>query len=58
MEDQKEQDRIRRRAYELWERQGSPDGRAEEFWEQAKAILAEEESQGSSVESPAAANSH
>ncbi|WP_244817392.1 DUF2934 domain-containing protein [Caballeronia sp. Lep1P3] len=46
MEDQKEQDRIRRRAYELWEREGSPDGRAEEFWQRAIESLDTESSQG------------
>jgi hypothetical protein len=58
MEDQKEQDRIRRRAYDLWERQGSPEGRAEEFWEQAKSILAEVDLQSASTasESPSDPN--
>lgn len=55
MEDQKEQDRIRRRAYEIWEREGSPDGRAEEFWEQAKTSLEEEDAQGTVV-TPAVAS--
>lgn len=49
MEDQKEQDRIRRRAYELWEREGSPDGRAEEFWQRAIESLDTESSQGTEV---------
>lgn len=55
MEDQKEQDRIRRRAYELWERQGSPEGRAEEFWELAKTSLAEEEPESAADTTPAEA---
>ncbi|SAL30064.1 hypothetical protein AWB73_02498 [Caballeronia turbans] len=46
MDDQKEQDRIRRRAYEIWEREGSPDGRAEEFWQQAIASIEAEDAQG------------
>jgi len=46
MDDQKEQDRIRRRAYEIWEREGSPEGRAEEFWEQAIASISAEDAQG------------
>ena len=29
--------RIRERAYALWERAGRPDGRADEFWQQARA---------------------
>jgi hypothetical protein len=49
MEDQKEQDRIRRRAYEIWEREGSPDGRAEEFWQQAKTSLEKEDAEGSGI---------
>ena len=52
MDDQKEQDRIRRRAYELWERQGSPDGRAEEFWELAKTSLEAEESGNPAADMP------
>ncbi|WP_321800422.1 DUF2934 domain-containing protein [Caballeronia sp. J97] len=46
MDDQKEQDRIRRRAYEMWEREGGPDGRAEEFWEKAIASIEAEDSPG------------
>ncbi len=29
------EDRIRRRAYEIWEREGRPDGRASEHWYRA-----------------------
>ncbi|SAK83588.1 hypothetical protein AWB82_05601 [Caballeronia glebae] len=47
VDDQKEQDRIRRRAYEIWEREGSPEGRAEEFWQQALASIEAEDSPGS-----------
>ena len=32
------QERVRERAYAIWLRQGSPDGRAEQFW-----LMAEEE---------------
>lgn len=28
-------ERVRRRAYELWEQAGRPHGRSDEFWEQA-----------------------
>jgi hypothetical protein len=35
-----DEDLIRRKAFELWEAEGRPDGRSEEFWEQAKASLA------------------
>ncbi|HEY1778847.1 MAG TPA: DUF2934 domain-containing protein [Roseiarcus sp.] len=30
---------VRRRAYELWERAGQPEGRSEEFWHAAIAEL-------------------
>ncbi|SAK56855.1 hypothetical protein AWB75_02144 [Caballeronia catudaia] len=46
MDEQKELDRIRRRAYEIWEREGSPEGRAEEFWQQALTSLEAEDSEG------------
>ncbi|WP_036025882.1 DUF2934 domain-containing protein [Paraburkholderia dilworthii] len=34
---------IQRRAYDLWLKAGSPEGRADEFWEQARLQLAEPE---------------
>jgi hypothetical protein len=33
------EDRIRRRAYEIWEREGRPEGRASEHWYQAASEL-------------------
>jgi hypothetical protein len=36
-------DRIRRRAYELWERDGSVHGRALDHWLQAEREIAEED---------------
>ena len=33
---------IRERAYELWERAGSPEGRDEEFWQSAERELLEQ----------------
>ena len=36
-------DDIRSRAYELWVEAGRPDGRAEEFWGQARLQLVERE---------------
>lgn len=33
---------IRARAYALWQRDGSPDGREAEYWERAERELAEE----------------
>ena len=38
MTDRTEQ-QIRERAYALWEKEGSPDGRDAEFWERARLIL-------------------
>jgi hypothetical protein len=32
--------RIKKRAYELWEQEGHPGGRAEEHWRRAEAELA------------------
>jgi hypothetical protein len=33
------QERLRQRAYELWEREGRPHGREAEHWKQAEAEL-------------------
>jgi len=30
---------IRQRAYELWEKEGSPHGRDQEFWERARLMV-------------------
>ncbi|SAL29549.1 hypothetical protein AWB70_01758 [Caballeronia cordobensis] len=57
MDEQKEQDRIRRRAYELWEREGSPEGRAEEFWQQAIESLGAEDASGTGGEQSASTDS-
>jgi hypothetical protein len=39
------EERIRQRAYEIWEREGKPDGREAEHWDKAAAeIDAERES--------------
>jgi hypothetical protein len=35
------EDQVRQRAYELWEQQGSPTGREEEFWLQAEREINE-----------------
>jgi hypothetical protein len=35
---------IRRRAYELWEHAGRPDGRSDEFWHAARLELGAKES--------------
>ncbi|CDY74766.1 hypothetical protein BGLT_03708 [Caballeronia glathei] len=43
-------EQIRRKAYELWEEAGSPEGRADEFWEEARASVAGENGGPASVE--------
>ena len=35
--------RIREIAYGLWEKEGSPEGRQDEFWHRAEAILEQED---------------
>jgi Protein of unknown function (DUF2934) len=37
------ENRIRERAYYLWEADGRPEGREQEYWEQAEAIVGKEE---------------
>ena len=32
-------EQVRKRAYELWEQEGKPDGRHDEFWHQAQAEI-------------------
>jgi hypothetical protein len=36
--------RIRERAYQIWEEEGRPEGKAEEHWEKARMIVLIEES--------------
>jgi hypothetical protein len=38
-----DQEKIRDRAYQLWDRAGQPDGREQEFWYDAERELAEED---------------
>jgi Protein of unknown function (DUF2934) len=45
------EDRIRRRAHEIWEREGRPEGRREEHWAQARREI---EAEGGSQPEPAA----
>ncbi len=35
--------RIRERAYALWEEDGRPEGRADEYWERARRFIAAED---------------
>ena len=34
--------RIRERAYELWEREGRPEGRADQYWRRAEEMIQSE----------------
>jgi hypothetical protein len=52
MDQEAEDDRIRRRAYELWVQSGQPEGSAEKFWLQAEREV-KGESPGSSTDDPA-----
>ncbi|WP_133663965.1 DUF2934 domain-containing protein [Paraburkholderia sp. BL10I2N1] len=45
MDNASREEKIRVRAYELWEKDGSPEGRADEYWEQARAQIEDEESE-------------
>jgi hypothetical protein len=38
--------RIRKRAYHLWEEDGCPEGRDLEYWERARELVAMEDSDG------------
>ena len=44
-----DEDRIQRRAHEIWEREGRPEGRHEEHWAQARREIEAEEEGGSSA---------
>src|SRR3954468_14805700 len=37
--DQNTQQRIKERAYHLWQKEGSPEGRDGEFWERARLMV-------------------
>ncbi|HVY58810.1 MAG TPA: DUF2934 domain-containing protein [Xanthobacteraceae bacterium] len=39
------EDRIKRKAYELWEEYGKPEGRSAEFWDMATELIAIEDGQ-------------
>ena len=39
------EDRVRERAYDLWERDGRPDGRADEYWQQARSEVEAEDAE-------------
>lgn len=42
---QEDEDRIRIRAHRIWEREGRPEGRADEHWEMAREEIAIEDNQ-------------
>jgi hypothetical protein len=42
MENNSMVERIRARAYELWESDGGPDGRDDEYWEKARTLIESE----------------
>jgi hypothetical protein len=39
------EDRVRDRAYALWERDGRPDGRSDGYWQQARSEVEAEEAE-------------
>jgi hypothetical protein len=43
------EERVRERAYHLWEADGKPYGRDVEYWERARELVAMEESAGSGL---------
>ncbi len=44
--------RIRRRAYEIWEEQGRPEGRDQDHWKQARQEVEEEGQSQADMEMP------
>lgn len=52
MNDEREE-RIRRRAYQLWEDDGAPEGKSDEYWSRAeKQVAAEYDADGDSAGVP------
>lgn len=45
-------DQIREHAHELWDRAGRPEGKAEEFWHQAKSELESDSPPEPDIEDP------
>lgn len=43
-QEREREERIRRKAHEIWEREGRPDGRSAEHWDMASELVAQEES--------------
>ncbi|RIY03241.1 DUF2934 domain-containing protein [Aureimonas flava] len=44
-----DEDRVRRKAHEIWESEGRPDGRSDSHWQQAREIVALKDSYGSTL---------
>lgn len=53
MENKSLEERLRLQAYHLWEADGRPHGRSEEYWQRARELLERETSAGSSSNAPA-----
>jgi hypothetical protein len=49
MTDIDREERIRTRAHEIWERQGKPDGRNDDHWEQARREIEMEDEDASGL---------
>jgi hypothetical protein len=47
--DPRREERVRERAYHLWEAEGRPHGRDVEYWERARELVGMEESAGSGL---------
>jgi Protein of unknown function (DUF2934) len=45
------EDRVRERAYALWEKDGRPDGRSDQYWQQARSEVNTEDAKSSSESS-------
>jgi hypothetical protein len=43
------EEKIRQRAYEIWQREGCPEGRAEEHWQMARTEIAMAEDQATAT---------
>ena len=47
-----DKERVRQRAYEIWEEAGYPDGQHDSHWEQARREIEAESDEPTSVEAP------
>ena len=50
MNDMDKEQRIRKRAHEIWERDGRPEGQHDEHWDQARREIEDEDAGASSLE--------